>query len=145
MKTSEIVRAYRTINDAKLTRMEDADKFRVIRAIRQMKPVAASFDAFVEDARERLKPEGWDGMQRKARQWQEEGDKTALSVEERREINRYFTDYNDRVEECVREEAEREPELDYGRLSEDAFGRFIASNDFDVKTVLELQDALMDG
>lgn len=143
MKTIDIVKAYRIINDAKLTKMEDADKFKVIKATRQLKPVAASFDEFVKETQERLKPEGWDDMQKKARQWQEDGDKSTLTVEERREINRYFTDYNAKVEECVKEEAETEHELTYERLSEEAFGKFIASNDYDVRTIIELENILV--
>lgn len=143
MKTLEIVKAYRTINDAKLTKMEDADKFRVIKAIRQMKPVVTSFEDFVKEAQERLKPEDFDTMQKKAQQWQEEGDKSPFTVEERREINRYFTDYNAKVEECVKEEAEKEHELTYERLSEEAFGKFIASNDYDVKTIMELEEVII--
>ena len=143
MKTIDIVKAYRIINDAKLTKMEDADKFKVIKATRQLKPVAASFDEFVKEAQERLKPEGWDDMQKKARQWQEDGDKSALTAEERREINRYFMNYNAKVEECVKDEAEKEPELTYERLSEEAFGKFIASNDYDVRTIIELENILV--
>lgn len=143
MKTIDIVKAYRIINDAKLTKMEDADKFKVIKATRQLKPVAASFDEFVKEAQERLKPEGWDDMQKKARQWQEDGDKSTLTVEERREINRYFTDYNAKVEECVKEEAEKEHELTYERLSEEVFGKFVASNDYDVRTIIELENILV--
>lgn len=143
MKTIDIVKAYRIINDAKLTKMEDADKFKVIKATRQLKPVAASFDEFVKEAQERLKPEGWDDMQKKARQWQEDGDRSNLAVEERREINRYFMDYNAKVEECVKEEAEKEPELTYERLSEEAFEKFIASNDYDVRTIIELENILV--
>ena len=30
MKTSKIVSVYKTMNDSKLTKMEDADKFKVI-------------------------------------------------------------------------------------------------------------------
>lgn len=143
MKTIDIVKAYRIINDAKLTKMEDADKFKVIKATRQLKPVAASFDEFVKEAQERLKPDGWDDMQKKARKWQEDGDKSTLAVEERREINRYFTDYNAKVEECVKEEAEKEHELTYERLSEEAFGKFVASNDYDVRTIIELENILV--
>lgn len=143
MKTIDIVKAYRIINDAKLTKMEDADKFKVIKATRQLKPVAASFDEFVKEAQERLKPDGWDDMQKKARKWQEDGDKSTLTVEERREINRYFMDYNAKVEECVKEEAEKEPELTYERLSEEAFAKFIASNDYDVRTIIELENILV--
>lgn len=140
-----IVTAYRTINASKLTKMEDTDKYKVIKAIREMKPVVESFDSFVSDARERLKPEDFDTMQEKAAQWQKEGDATTLTVEDRVELNRYFEDYNRKVEECVKEESEKEHELKFGRLSEEAFCKLMASNpDWDVKTTVQVEEVLVE-
>ena len=145
MKTMNIVTAYRTINASKLTKMEDTDKYKVIKAIREMKPVVESFDSFVSDARERLKPEDFDTMQEKAAQWQKEGDATTLTVEDRVELNRYFEDYNRKVEECVKEESEKEHELKFGRLSEEAFCKLMASNpDWDVKTTVQVEEVLVE-
>lgn len=142
MKTIDIVSAYRIINSAKLTKMDDADKFKTIKAIRAIKPIVESFNSFVSDARERLKPENFDAMQKKASQWQEEGENTTLTMEERRQLNLYFSEYNKKVEECVKEESEKEHELGYERLSEEAFGKFMASNDWDVRTALMLEDIM---
>lgn len=144
MKTINIVSAYRTINVAKLSKMEDADKYKVIKAIREMKPIAEQFDSFVSDARERLKPEDFDAMQKQAVKWQEEGENTTLTMEERVRLNRYFEDYNKKVEECVREESEKEHELKFCRLSEDAFCKFLGSNDWDVKTIVQLEGVLVE-
>lgn len=142
MKTIEIVKAYRIINEAKLTKMEDADKYKVIKAIRALKPIATSFDDFTKEAQERLKGEEFANMQKKAEQWQKEGEKTTLTMDERIAINRFFTDYNKRVEECVKEEAEKEVSPEYGRLSEEAFSKLIGSNDWSVKEILAVMDAL---
>lgn len=142
MKTIEIVKAYRIINEAKLTKMEDADKYKVIKAIRAMKPIATSFDDFTKEAQERLKDDDFSAMQKKAEQWQKEGEQTTLTMEERIAINRFFTDYNKRVEECVKEEAEKEVSPEYGRLSEEAFSKLIGSNDWAVKEILAVMDAL---
>ena len=145
MKTINIVTAYRTINAAKLTKMDDADKYRVIKAIREMKPVVESFDSFVSDARERLKPEDFDTMQKKAEQWQKDGDATTLTVEERVELNHHFEEYHEKVEECVREESEKEIELKFVRLSEEAFCKLMASNpDWDVKTTVQVEEVLVE-
>lgn len=143
MKTKQIVEVYNTLNGARLSKMDDKDKFLVIKAMRQLKPIATSYGEFVQDAQERLKGDGFEDIQKKARQWQEEGESTTLSLEERRDINVYLNDYGRKVEECVAEEAGKENELDYVRLAEEAFGKLVASNDFDVKTIMLLQDALM--
>lgn len=135
--------AYQVINSAKLTKMEDADKFKVIKAIRAMKPHVKAFEDLVKDAREKLKGDEHEMMAKRAQQWQEEGSATTLTDEERMELNKYTTEYDKKVDECVREEAEKDIDLSFDKLSEDAFGKFIASNDFDVKTIMLLQDALM--
>lgn len=142
MKTKQVVEAYNVLGGAKLTKMEDKDKFTVIKAMRQMKPVAIGYEDFVKDAQEKLKDERFDDMRGKAQKWQEEGDKTALTVDERIEVNAYFAAYNKRVNDCLKEEQEKEVELGYGRLDEEAFGKLVASNDFDVNTILLLGDAL---
>lgn len=143
MKTEIIVTVYREINNAKLSKMDDKDKFLMIKVMKSMKPVAAAFEDFVKDAQEKLKDEKFEAMQKEAREWQEKGVKCTFSEEKKIALNRYFADYNQKVADCVKEESEKENELTYERLSEDAFGKFIASNDFDVKTIMALEDVLM--
>ena len=48
MKTSKIVSVYKTMNDSKLTKMEDADKFKVIKALRAIKPISEGYEEFVK-------------------------------------------------------------------------------------------------
>lgn len=143
MKTRQVVEVYNTLNGAKLSKMDDKDKFLVIKAMRQLKPVSAAYEEFVKDAQEKLKGEDFGEIQKKAQQWQEEGENTTLSLEERRHINIYLNDYTKKVNECVSEEGEKENDLTYERLSEEAFAKLVASNDFDVKTIMSLQEALM--
>ena len=60
MKTIDIVNAYNVLNAAKLAKMQDTDKFTVIRAMRALKPIQADYEAAVRDAQERLKPEDFE-------------------------------------------------------------------------------------
>lgn len=143
MKTKQVVEVYNTLNGAKLSKMEDKDKFLVIKAMRQLKPISTAYEEFVKDAQEKLKGDDFEDIQKKAQKWQEEGENTSLSLEERREINTYLNGYNNKVVECLKEEVEKDNELNYEKISEDAFGKLVSSNDFDVKTIMNLQDALM--
>lgn len=113
MKTSQILEAYKALNPAKLTKMEDTEKFLVIRAMKQMKPVVRSFEDFQRDAAEKLKADNHDEMVRKLQQWQQDGDKTTLTLEERVAVNRYINAYSDRINRCLGEEQEREHPLDF--------------------------------
>ena len=51
MKTIEITNIYAVLNEAKLTKMEDADKFKVIKALRVIKPIAKGYEDFIEEAK----------------------------------------------------------------------------------------------
>lgn len=143
MTTNAILSAYKLLNDSKLTKMEDKDKFIVIKAVRKFKPIATDFADFQKDAQEKLKSENFEDMQKKAQQWQKEGEKTTISEDERREINTFFNEYYKKLEDCLREESEKVHELEYEKLSEDAFGKLVSSNDFKVDDIIKIQDAMV--
>lgn len=149
MKTIDIVNAYNVLNAAKLAKMQDTDKFTVIRAMRALKPIQTDYEAAVRDAQERLKPEDFDDLQRRAAEWNEahKGQKlTDLTPEERATlegINAAYRDYTEKVEQCVRDLAETERELTYTRLTEEALGKLLESNpDWTMKEILAVADVL---
>lgn len=146
MKTSKIVSVYKTMNDSKLTKMEDADKFKVIKALRAIKPINEGYEEFVKLTHEKLKDDKMEEMQKKAQHWQEmqsQGKEVEYSFEERKELNEYFQNFNNTIEKLMKEEGDKENELTYDKLSEDAFGKYIASNDFNVSTIMDLQEILV--
>lgn len=128
--TKEIVEVYSILKDAKITKMDDADKFKVIKSLRPLKKISEDFEDFRTDALEKLKGDNHNEMTERARKWQQDGDKTTLTDKERIEVNTYFTEYNDKVTKCLTEELEKEHDLDDVNLTEDAFGKLIASNDW---------------
>ena len=125
MKTIDVVNAFAALNGAKLAKMEDKEKFTLIKAMKVMKPVKR-----VEEWRTKhadTKP----------------SDFTPAELKELNEINTYFNDYNKKVEECVKEEADKEVTPEYARLTEEAFGRLLASNDdWDVEKSLMVSEIL---
>lgn len=140
MKKAEVLAIYEIVKSAKLTKMDDADKFKVIKALKEMKPVAVDFDEFKKEALEKLKGEEHDDMVSKAQKWQNEGENTALTAEERINLNRYFQSYNTSVMECVREEAEKDIELNVGKLTDEAFEKMVASNDWSAEQALAVYE-----
>lgn len=149
MKTIDIINAYNVLNAAKLTKLADADKFTVIRAMRALKPIHTDYEEAVKDAQERLKPEGFDDLQRRAADWNaihKDKKLTDLTPEERTTlegINAAYRDYTTKVEECIRDIAEKEKELDYTRLTEEAFGKLLESNpDWTMQQILAVADVL---
>lgn len=149
MKTIDIINAYNVLNAAKLTKLADADKFTVIRAMRALKPIYTDYEDAVKDAQERLKPEDFDALQKRAADWNathKDKKLSDLTPEERTTlegINTAFRDYTEKVEQCVRDIAETEKTLDYTRLTQDAFGKLLESNpEWKMQEILGVADVL---
>lgn len=142
MKTSTIIEVYKALKEAKLTKMESKEKFAVIRIMRAVKPVAEEWDAFLSTVDEKLRGEGHEEMVAKIQQWQKEGEQTTLTEEERREVNAYIMRYNKEREELLHAELAKEVEVSFERISEEAFERFIDSNDMDVNVLTILSESI---
>lgn len=149
MKTTDIYMTFNLLNIAKLTKMDDKDKFLVIKAVRQLKPIATDFSEAIEDAREKLKAENHSEWIKRADKWNAENAKKKTSeltpedIDKRDKINEYFNSYNKKVNDCLKEEADKEHELTYTRLSEEAFAKLMASNDWTMHEILMINDALV--
>lgn len=130
--TEKIVIAYRILNNAKLGKMKDEDKFKVVRIMKAIKPVATSYDDYIKDAAERLSPEGIEAIQMKVQK------NEPLSVEE----NKVWTKYNEDVAKCVQDELAKEIELGCEPLGEEAMTGLISSNDFALAEIIALDDVI---
>lgn len=130
VKKEAVVVAYRILDNAKISKMNDEEKFLVIRAMRQLKPVAEDYDGFVKDAAQRLRPEGYDAIE--AKQGMD------LTPEE----EAVAAKYNDDITRCVREELDKEVELTFTPLPDEAMGRFISSNDLSVRELMLVMDVI---
>ncbi len=143
MKNVDIVEVYKALSDAKLSKMEDADKFIVIKAVRAMRPIATEFESFSKEVGEKMRDDRFEEMQKKAQEWQEKGESVAFTTKERLEINAYFQNYQKQIEKCIKEESEVEHSLDFTLLSEEAFLKLLASNDFKAGLADKLASALV--
>lgn len=142
MKTSTIIEVYQLLNSAKLTKMESKEKFQVIKIMRAMKPVAEEWDSFVKTMDEKLKGENHEEMLAKAQQWQKEGEKTTLSLDERMAVNEYFGKLDRERRQLVASEQSKEVNILFDKLTEEAFEHLVDSNDFVVGQILALQEAI---
>lgn len=131
--TNQIVSVFRLINTAKISKMEDAEKFAFIKNVRLLKKVATDFEDALRDAQEKLKPDGFNEIAAKAQAAK------ALSKSE----NDVLDKYNKDVSDCLSDELEKEIELDFAPLTEAALGRFFASNDFAMNEIMLIGDVLV--
>ena len=135
VKTSDAVAVYNAIKGLRIMKLEKGDMFAVLRTANALKPVAAAFEDFVKDAQERLKPEGFDSVVEKSQRFD------SLTEDEKREVNRVAQAYQKDVDECVREELERDREVaGLATITDDALATIASDNDsLDVQTLVLIQ------
>lgn len=143
VKTRDAVSVYNILRGVNLVKTDAQTRKAVLRACRQLRPVAEDFKAFSEDAVERLKPEGWDKVLASLKS------KTATDEEKaaaRRAVRRMEAEYQKSVDDCVREELEREetvkiPEPFTFEMIDGLIG---ASESLGADAVMLLEDVLME-
>ncbi len=145
IKTGKVLDAYRIISGAKYTKMDDADKIKVWKIARALKPVADNFEDDSKDAAEKFKPEGFADNLQKAQEFERitkekdfDASKLPMGVAEYNEFIKKLQDYNRLVGEAVKEFADKEVEIEFEPLSEDAFGKLMASNEWTMEQTVEI-------
>lgn len=137
----DVLNAYPLINEAKLTKLEDEAKFKVIKACKEMKPIVVELQEFEKDARKKLEGENHEDIINKAQKWQQEGDASDLSLEDKKIINQYLATYSNKISECLKDELNKSLEFTYEKLTKDELRKFIASNDWTVDQAIAVMSA----
>lgn len=120
----------------KLGAMASADKIKATKAYNALKKASADYDTALTNAREKLKPEGFDELMQKA------GSGTATR-QEMAELNRLIGPYNREVEAAVAAEATKEVEIEVDTLADEAIGKLYDGNpDMTVADLSQLGDLL---
>ena len=140
IKTSEVLAAYNILNTAKYGSMEDADKIKVWKITRALKPIATKFDEDSKDAAEKMKPKyegGFDETLQKAQEYERmirdtkvDVKKLPMGAAEYDAFIKEFKAYNELVGKAVEDFAKKEVTINIELLSDDAFGKLMASNDW---------------
>lgn len=107
------IEAYKAISNVPLKGLDKEVAFAVLRASNALRGTAKDFEEFISDARERLKPEGFDDRVAEGQRFD------SLPEERRKALNKFFECYEQNVQECVAEELKKEVTLDIPTLSED--------------------------
>ena len=157
LKTEVIIALFRLLNAAKYTKMEDGDKIKAWKILRALKPIAEKFDDDIKTSREKLKPEGYDELFKKAQQI-EEGERKGfgdINSQQREQefVNMLCEKYDDYSKfqderrnfvklcnDALREFAQADVELEFELLSESAFEKLMASNDWSLSQAGFLAD-----
>lgn len=142
--TRQCLNIYNVLSSAKMTKMEDSDKYLLIKILRNFKSVCDAYNDYEIDTRRRLKPDNWDEIYEKAQQWKTEGTETTLTEEEKLMVNTCAMTYENSVNSCIEAELSIVNEFDFNKLSESAFEKLIASNNWDVNTCILIHDEFVE-
>lgn len=113
MKLKTVVIAYKMLDDAVITSVNDKDAVSIIKNRKEMRKHVEAYDALLKDAQEKFKPKNFDEMQEKARKWNE------LSESEKEELNNFFTPYQKKVDAACEPELEKEVEVTLEKISDE--------------------------
>lgn len=148
IKTQEAVNAYRVLSSAKYDQLADADKIKVWKIARTLQPIATEFDKTAKDAAEKFKPstddfdekyEKFIGFQRMIGIPNLDAKELPMGPAEYNEfLTKVITPYNNLVEKALKEFNEKEISIEFEGLSEDAFGRLMASNEWTIGQLMNI-------
>lgn len=148
LTTEKVLTAFNVLKGASYQKMTDDNKIKLWKIARSMKPIATKFEDDSKDAAEKLKPEGLDEQLEKAKEYEakkQKGD-TDLPMTEAEYlafINGDWAKFNKLLAKAVKEFADAEVELEFDALSEDAFAKLMASNDWKVDQVMTVADLII--
>lgn len=153
-KTVELHDAYMVLSAAKFTKLSDADKIKVWKIARALKPISQKYEDDNKSAAETLKPKDCDfdatfaKVQEFERLMRSGGDisKSPIGAAEYNAfINDVWKPYNKLVADAIKPIGEAEVEVEIDPLSEEAFGMLMASNDnWVMATVVALAEIMTD-
>ena len=153
IKTSEILATYNVLNSAKYGSMEDADKIKVWKITRALKPIATKFDEDSKDAAEKMKPKDkdFDETLQKAQEYERiirdpkaDTKKLPMGAAEYDAFIEKFKEYNKLVGKAVEEFANKEVKVSFEPLNDDAFGKLMSSNEWTMGQAVALSEIICD-
>ena len=150
LKTDKVLKAYNIISQAKYTKLDDADKIKVWKIARALKPIATKFDEDSKDAAEKLKPEGFDDDLRKAQEYERvtknkeaDASKLEMGAAEYGEFIKKLKEMNKLVADALKEFANKEVDIDFDPISEDAFTKLMASNNWTMEQAVMIGELIV--
>lgn len=140
IKTEKVLKVYQILNTTKYGKLDDGDKVKVWKIARKLKPVATKFDEDSKDAAEKLKPyEGFEDDLQKAQEYERlKGVNAKMDIDEYQKFIAAFKAYQELVSKAVKEYADVEVEVEFDTISEDAFSKLMASNEWTLDQAVEI-------
>lgn len=136
MKLVELVACYKALGEAKVTKLEESEVIKVVKARKAMRPFAEEYDAFLKDVQEKFKPENFDEIQSNVQKWKD------LSDEEKIATNKTLAEYQKKVNDAVEAELNKVVEVSVEKLNENSATKILLENGWELKKLDEIEVVL---
>ena len=124
MKIKEIVNAYKVLGEIHVYNLEDDEIVKILNARIEMKQHVDKYNSFLEDAKEKCKPSDYAEKSELMLNWSELDDSV------RRELNAWLKEYNNKINNVVKDFAEQEVELNIEKLNKDVAVKLLKANNW---------------
>lgn len=147
IRTDEAMVLYNILNNSRYGKLDDADKVKVWKITRSLKPVAKQFDEDSKDAAEKFKPSDYekftDDLQKYVEYQQRKGVGCQMTLEEYQAFTPIYKNYQDQMNKALKEFSEKEVEVEFDTITEDAFTKFMNSNEWNFAQAVEVGEKIV--
>lgn len=138
MKIKEIVAIYKILGEAKVTKLEESEVIKLVKIRKVIRSYAEDYESFLKDIQEKFKPTNWDKVQELIQKWQQEGENTTLTDEQKIEVNKTLFEYQRKIDIAVKEELDKDIDVTFDKLKEDTLTKLMIENSWEVKKLDDL-------
>ena len=132
----QVVDCYKALGEAKVTKLEEGEVVKIVKARKAMRAIANDFDDFCKDAQEKTKPENYEKLaelnNHAIERWS--SDKSYKPTDEENEAIKILVEAKVKERKMVQEEESREVEveLESYKLKEDSSIKMLTENSWSV-------------
>ena len=144
LTVEDVTAAHVLLSEAKYQKLSDEDKIRVWKISRKLCPVVEKYKSDIDDAKAKLIPsEDYPARVQTALQYQNikeaGGDDLPMSEEEYKKTVAEWNSYNSLLNKALKDIADEKVSFEIDPITEDAFGKLMASNDWSFAQVGKLE------
>lgn len=136
MKIKEAVKLYNVLGEAKVSSLEDSEIIKIIKTRKILRETVESYEQFLNDVRNKFKPDDFDIIQSKIHKW------NILSDDEKITINVYLKKYEDKIKDVVKDESEKELDIVIEKLTKESIINLLKQNNWSINKLDEMSPML---
>lgn len=144
ISTDKILQVYNLLNVAKYNKLEDADKIAIFKITRTIKPIATEYEDACKEVVEKMKFDGFETQLVDARNYERckksGDDNLPISDDDYKEFIKKLVEYEKVVKDAIKQLGDKEVDIDINTITEDSFGKLMASNDWTMEQALIVSD-----